>query len=128
MDAAAADAGFSFDRPEPDNGAPNPKQMSDLIYLSSLSGIHTIRAFKEFAESAAPWSSRYLQLQFDAGHVEGNAEWYVSTPFICMLVMTGWGNAQLLPSHLEAIGWHPDIAARVLQVAKDFQGFVARGK
>jgi putative GTP pyrophosphokinase len=118
VDAAAAEVGFTFGSPDGEDDD-DSSAISDLVHLCALAGIRTIAAFESMVEAAKPWVDRYLNAQFNA---DGKGDdWYVTTPFVCQLLLIGSEVEKLRVGHLYMLRWNRDIASRVFRIAQTFR-------
>lgn len=116
VDAIAEDVGFTFDSPDGED-EDHSSSISELVYLCTVAGIQTISSFENMVEAAKPWIEGYLNAQFNA---DGTKEtWYVSTPFICELLLIGAQVDKLRVGHLYKLRWDREIADRVFHTAKN---------
>ncbi len=118
IEAAARAAGFTFGSPDEadEDEDEQASSISGLIQLCALASVRNIEEFEVLLDAAGPWMESYLHAQMSADR--GHREWWVSTPFICQLLLIGAKVNKLRVEDLYALGWDHGIAQRVIRVAK----------
>lgn len=115
IDVVAENVGFTFGGP--DGEEEDSSSISNLIHLCTLTSIQTVGAFETMVDSAKPWIDGYLKAQFNADGTQG--KWYVSTAFICELLLIRAKIDKLRVGHLYRLQWDREIADRVFHVAQN---------
>lgn len=119
LSASAAEAGFSFERPDAEDND-GSDSISNLVAVLELLEIRSIRKLQAFIQSALPWALDYFSAQYRADKEGDSSEWYVTPPFVCQLILFPLNPKRLRLGNLLRLGWNSDIANRVLKVAHEF--------
>lgn len=111
--AHAVVAGFTWAADE-DKNDPNEKRSSDLVQICKLFGLSTISEVQKIIRSSLLWTKSY----FANLRTESKMDWIVNPDFLCILVLIRAYKEQVTIEHLVKMGWHEEVARRVLRVVK----------
>lgn len=119
LDGLAEEAGFKFDEVQFGNTR-SDSSISDLVQLVGLSKITTLSQLEGILEDSLHWADQYFKDQFNDHFRKEMQDWYVTSAFVCALLVIRSEIKHLRPVNLHQLGWHREIASRVFRIAKSF--------